>query len=313
VFIEEIKGKTGYVDSNEYEEVVVAADETADGGSYDFNNYKTEITLKKVNAADTSRKIHKAEFTVYTDVNANGTYDEGVDEVYTQTSDDNTKTSTMTETGDGIYSMTGLPFGNYLVKETTAPVDDGFTYKLDENYYPVTLNESSLSFEVTNDGHNFSETFEYCKITLTKRICVDELGDSTTTNNIWYEHGTPTFIVELNKLDSSGNIEKTYRHSFEFTSDYVNANIFTENGKRYVEMSYTWKELVPGNYTADEIATVRYLLNSTINLKYGTYDKNTQTVKFEVASDQEGKATFYNVKKTYKDYSDNAIVVNEIQ
>lgn len=288
----------GYIDGKTIDKVVVKRGEVADAKSYDYWNYYTEVSLTKVNAARPNIKIDGAVFAVYKDVNGNGTYEADVDKLYDTVkgfSDGHLKS-----VGDGKYAMSGLEFGKYLIKEIVAPKSDLFTYKVDQTYYPVTIDKDHLSVQVANNGHNFEEEPEPCKITLTKRIPLDEIN-----GNIWYQHGTPIFVLEL-----EDDIGRVYRHSYAFTKDYVDAHTFTENGKKYVEMSYTWKNMTPGAYTASEVKTSRYSLKNVINVEKGVYDSKGKVVNFTIKSNEEGKATFYNVKNTYKNLSHNSIAVN---
>lgn len=288
----------GYIDGKTIDEVVVKRGEVADAKSYDYWNYYTEVSLTKVNAARPSIKIDGAVFAVYKDVNGNGTYEADVDKLYDTVKD--FRDGHLKSVGNGKYSMSGLEFGKYLIKEIVAPKSDLFTYKVDPTYYSVTIDKDHLSVQVANNGHNFEEEPEPCKITLAKRIPLDEIN-----GNIWYQHGTPIFILEL-----EDDIGRVYRHSYAFTKDYVDAHTFTENGKKYVEMSYTWENMTPGAYTASEVKTSRYSLKNVINVKKGVYDSNGKVVNFTIRSNEEGKATFYNVKNTYKDLSHNSIAVN---
>lgn len=288
----------GYIDGKTIDEVVVKKGEVADAKSYDYWNYYTEVSLTKVNAARPSIKIDGAVFAVYKDVNGNGTYEADVDKLYDTVKD--FRDGHLKSVGNGKYSMSGLEFGKYLIKEIVAPKSDLFTYKVDPTYYSVTIDKDHLSVQVANNGHNFEEEPEPCKITLAKRIPLDEID-----GNIWYQHGTPIFILEL-----EDDIGRVYRHSYAFTKDYVDAHTFTENGKKYVEMSYTWENMTPGAYTASEVKTSRYSLKNVINVKKGVYDSNGKVVNFTIRSNEEGKATFYNVKNTYKDLSHNSIAVN---
>lgn len=288
----------GYIDGKTIDEVVVKRGEVADAKSYDYWNYYTEVSLTKVNAARPSIKIDGAVFAVYKDVNGNGTYEADVDKLYDTVKD--FRDGHLKSVGNGKYSMSGLEFGKYLIKEIVAPKSDLFTYKVDPTYYSVTIDKDHLSVQVANNGHNFEEEPEPCKITLAKRIPLDEID-----GNIWYQHGTPIFILEL-----EDDIGRVYRHSYAFTKDYVDAHTFTENGKKYVEMSYTWENMTPGAYTASEVKTSRYSLKNVINVKKGVYDSNGKVVNFTIRSNEEGKATFYNVKNTYKDLSHNSIAVN---
>lgn len=287
----------GYIDGKTIDKVVVKRGEVADAKSYDYWNYYTEVSLTKVNAARPNIKIDGAVFAVYKDVNGNGTYEADVDTLYKI---DSQHSGNLENNGDGKYSLTGLEFGKYLIKEIVAPKSDLFTYKVDKTYYPVTIDKDHLSVQVANNGHNFEEEPEPCKITLSKRIPLDEIN-----GNIWYQHGTPIFVLEL-----EDDIGRVYRHSYAFTKDYVDAHTFTENGKKYVEMSYTWKNMTPGAYTASEVKTSRYSLKNVINVEKGVYDSKGKVVNFTIKSNEEGKATFYNVKNTYKNLSHNSIAVN---
>lgn len=290
----------GYIDGKTIDEVVVKRGEVADAKSYDYWNYYTEVSLTKVNAARPNIKIDGAVFAVYKDVNGNGTYEADVDTLYKI---DSQHSGNLESDGDGKYSLSGLEFGKYLIKEIVAPKSDLFTYKVDKTYYPVTIDKDHLSVQVANNGHNFEEEPEPCKITLTKRIPLDEIN-----GNIWYQHGTPIFVLEL-----EDDIGRVYRHSYAFTKDYVDAHTFTENGKKYVEMSYTWENMTPGAYTASEVKTSRYSLKNVINVEKGVYDSKGKVVNFTIKSNEEGKATFYNVKNTYKNLSHNSIAVNTFE
>lgn len=286
----------GYIDGKTIDKVVVKRGEVADAKSYDYWNYYTEVSLTKVNAARPNIKIDGAVFAVYKDVNGNGTYEADVDTLVKEAM----SYSQLSSNGNGKYSMSGLEFGKYLIKEIVAPVSEIYKYKIDENYYPVTIDKNHLSVQVENNGNNFEEEVAPCKITLTKRIPLDEIN-----GNIWYQHGTPIFVLEL-----EDDIGRVYRHSYAFTKDYVDAHTFTENGKKYVEMSYTWKNMTPGAYTASEVKTSRYSLKNVINVEKGVYDSKGKVVNFTIKSNEEGKATFYNVKNTYKNLSHNSIAVN---
>jgi len=290
----------GYIDGKTIDEVVVKKGEVADAKSYDYWNYYTEVSLTKVNAARPNIKIDGAVFAVYKDVNGNGTYEADVDTLYDKKPYENGQLSSV---GDGKYSMSGLEFGKYLIKEIVAPRSNIFKYVLDDTYYPITIDKDHLSAMVANSNHNFSEDFDRCKITLTKRIPLDEIN-----GNIWYQHGTPIFVLEL-----EDDIGRVYRHSYAFTKDYVDAHTFTENGKKYVEMSYTWENMTPGAYTASEVKTSRYSLKNVINVEKGVYDSKGKVVNFTIKSNEEGKATFYNVKNTYKNLSHNSIAVNTFE
>ena len=72
-------------------------------------------------------------FEVYADKNGDGKLDDG-DELLGE----------MGELGDGVYQMSDLRYGKYLVREKTAP--EGFL--LDENVYPVSIEEDGSSIRL---------------------------------------------------------------------------------------------------------------------------------------------------------------------
>lgn len=286
--------------------VTINKGEIADAGTYEFTNLKTRIELEKRDSYIKDDPVSGAEFAVYKDVNENGTYEAAVDLPATRTTGyDNSAgiiAASMVEEGNtGIYSIEGLPLGKYLVKEVKGPTVNGVKYKVDPNYYPVTLDKDNLTSRVSNWKEFFLDEDVPCKITLTKRIPVEELG-----GRIWFEHGTPSFVLEL-KQEKTGRV---YRHSYTFTEEYVASHTFTENGKKYVEMSYTWEDMYPGDYVATERKTVRYTLTDIINIEHGVKNETRMSADLHVESEQEGKATFYNVKNTYKDLTHTSIAVN---
>ena len=53
--------------------------------------------------------------------------------------------------------------------------------------------------------------------------------------------------------------------------------------------------MTPGAYIASEVKTSRYSLKNVINVEKGVYDSKGKVVNFTIKSNEEGKATFYNV------------------
>lgn len=102
------------------------------------------ISVYKFDADYPENSLSGATFTVYNDVDGNGIYDENIDTVY----------NTLNEVQTGFYFLDGIRYGHYLVKETASP--DGFA--IDENYYPVFIEEDGKTYNVTNSGESFVDT-----------------------------------------------------------------------------------------------------------------------------------------------------------
>ena len=119
--IREIESPKGYVLSEEIELV----------------NYfiKGNIALTKVDEDYPDNKLSGAVFEVYSDTNGDGKLDK-----------DDTLLGEMKELDCGVYQMSELRYGKYLVKETKAPT--GFV--LDENVYAVSIEENGKTYTVEN-------------------------------------------------------------------------------------------------------------------------------------------------------------------
>ena len=124
--IREIESPTGYVLSDEEIPVTISkVDEVVEIEL--VNAFITgSIELTKVDEDYPDNKLTGAVFEVYADKNGDGKLDDG-DELLGE----------MGELGDGVYQMSDLRYGKYLVREKTAP--EGFL--LDENVYPVSIEE----------------------------------------------------------------------------------------------------------------------------------------------------------------------------
>ena len=135
--IHEIESPTGYVLSDEEIPVTISkVDEVVEIEL--VNAFITgSIELTKVDEDYPDNKLTGAVFEVYADKNGDGKLDDG-DELLGE----------MGELGDGVYQMSDLRYGKYLVREKTAPA--GFL--LDENVYPVSIEEDGKLYTVENEA-----------------------------------------------------------------------------------------------------------------------------------------------------------------
>ena len=135
--IREIESPTGFVLSDEEIPVTIGGvDEVVEVEL--VNEFITgSIELTKVDEDYPDNKLTGAVFEVYADKNGDGKLDDG-DELLGE----------MAELGDGVYQMSDLRYGKYLVRETKAP--EGFL--LDTNVYPVSIEEDGKVYTVENEA-----------------------------------------------------------------------------------------------------------------------------------------------------------------
>ncbi len=135
--VREIESPKGFVLSEE--EIAVTVGKVDEVVEIELVNYRIRgnIGLTKVDKDYPDNKLSGAEFEVYADTNGNGELDK-----------DDELLGRMTEVEVGVYQMKELLYGKYFVKETKAP--EGFV--LDENVYPVSIEENGKTYIVENEA-----------------------------------------------------------------------------------------------------------------------------------------------------------------
>ena len=121
----ELEAPEGYVASDARHFVSVTYDTQVIGLKAINYLIVGSVQLTKVDEEYPENKLAGAVFAVFADTDKDGVFDAEKDQCL----------GTMTEVNEGIYEMEGLLYGNYFVKEKTAP--EGFL--LDENVYPFSI------------------------------------------------------------------------------------------------------------------------------------------------------------------------------
>ena len=135
--IREIESPTGFVLSDEEIPVTIGSVDEVVEVELVNEFIMGNIELTKVDEDYPDNKLTGAVFEVYADKNGDGKLDDG-DELLGE----------MAELGDGVYQMSDLRYGKYLVRETKAP--EGFL--LDTNVYPVSIEEDGKIYTVENEA-----------------------------------------------------------------------------------------------------------------------------------------------------------------
>ena len=135
--VREIEAPTGFVLSEETYPVTVDADGAVIEVEIENARIRGTVQLTKTDRDYPDNKLTGAVFEVYADKNGDGKLDDS-DELLGE----------MAELGDGVYQMSDLRYGKYLVRETKAP--EGFL--LDTNVYPVSIEEDGKIYTVENEA-----------------------------------------------------------------------------------------------------------------------------------------------------------------
>ena len=153
-YVREIEQPTGFVLNGTVYEVNIDENEQVVEIKIVNDFVRGNITLTKVDAEYPDNKLFGAVFEVYKDNNADGQLDDG-----------DTLIGTLSESEVGVYEMSELRYGHYLVKEVEAP--EGFL--LDDGVYPVFIETDGMTYSVENKaGVGFINAPIKGNITLTK-------------------------------------------------------------------------------------------------------------------------------------------------
>ena len=96
------------------------------------------IHITKIDESYPDARVSGAEFTVYEDINSNGTVDTGTD----------IRVGTMTEESAGEYYIRDLPYGDYLVEESASP--EYFVRR--EDIWAVSIREDGKIYDISDTG-----------------------------------------------------------------------------------------------------------------------------------------------------------------
>ncbi len=201
--VREIESPKGFVLSEEEIAVTVGAiDEVVETSLVNYR-IRGNIELTKVDKDYPENKLTGAVFEVYADTNGNGELDK-----------DDELLGEMTELDGGVYQMKELLYGKYFVKETKAP--EGFI--LDENVYPVSIEENGKTYVVENEaGKGFLNEAQKGSLKIVKTSSDGKVeGFSFRVTGINYDQ---TF-----KTDKNGEILIEGLRIGEYTVSEVNDN-----------------------------------------------------------------------------------------
>ncbi len=191
----ETKAPTGYVLDTHYYSVKIKEDGKTitvsnEKSSDKFFNTKIKGTVKLTKYdKDSNKKLSGAVFTVY---------EGNTDKIYGK----------LTEKS-GVYSLSGIPYGKYSLKETKAPKG----YVLDKNRYSFEIKTNGETIIISNSKSK--DRFDNVKITTTTTTAVTTTTTTTTTTT----SGTVTTPEETTAETTSTTDVTTTAESTTATSE----------------------------------------------------------------------------------------------
>jgi len=232
-FVEETKAPEGFTGSDQIYEASIRydgemVDITDEGISSVANTCYGDITVYKVDEADHQASLTGALFDIWIDCDGDGQIG-GSDVFYSSLEDHN---------GDGVYTMTLMPRGRYVLCEVSAP--EG--YERDPNCYPFEIRTEELSLVIDNSGYDQLDTedglFVNGRSIVTTTLSengekvIDPEEDVTISDNVFYQGLIPGLEYELTgKLIDKSTMEEITTTTMTFTP---------EEGSGMVKISFTF-------------------------------------------------------------------------
>lgn len=279
--IKEIQAHEGYVINDEIFTVNISEDDQNEVIDVLNNLIRGNVTVQKVDADFTDRNLEGAVFNLYTDVDNNGVYDEDIDTLY----------DVLEDLSDGLYEITDVPYGHYLLHEETAP--HGFVS--DENYYSVFVCEDGATYNLTNNDEFFINNAETGELKIIKTSSDGIVEGFEFLIEGISEAGTEISITA--KTDKDGIIRIPVIRTGTYTISEINLP------ERYVvpepqEITITNNETVEINFfnkvitgtieiTKTDVATDETLPNTLIEI----LDKDGNVIRSN-ETDENGVVTF---------------------
>lgn len=167
-----------------------------------------------------------------------------------------------------------------------------------KNTATVTYVDGTGTYERETGETKTKIIFPYkADITVTKKI---------KTSDIYWDHGVPSFIINLRGTLRETQEEVEYNKAVTFSKDYVEEN---NKSSEYVTASVVFKDVVEGSYLCGEKETMRYGASKITDVVGGTIEENQ--AKFVVDDSSDRRATIINTKTNWNDYSDSQCIVNK--
>ena len=294
--VEEVTtGIVGYITPNS-QNVTVEYNKTA---TLDFTNIPIgKIVLNKVDADNTSKYVPGSVYTVYKDVNGNGTYEKDIDTFVKNLTDNN-----------GIYSLDEVPYGKYLVKEISAPTG----YLVDENYYPVNIDSANAEKTVSNtdDGKIFVEHPVRGAVEITK--VDEEYIDNKLSGAEFtiYAEDKKTEIGKMTEVEKGIYRYESLRYGKYYLKETKAPDYFIQDVNfYYFEITENGKTVIVTNDELGKGTFINAPQKGEIKIVKTSYDNKVEGIHFEVTGKTYTGQTF---KKTYTTDKNGIIRINDLR
>lgn len=198
------------------------------------------------------------------------------------------------------------------ITETQKHINKGesrtITYKPDNGYYLRSLKVDGKEVDIKK----FPKSYTFSNITDDHTIDAEFLPKPTVVikknikkDDIYFAHGTPTFIFKISGTDYLGE-EQIYYATIQFTKEDIESGNYVKDGV-YIQKNIALKDINAGTYEISEVDVSRYSLTNIKEVSGGVNEVNIAKI---TTDRQSASVTFVNDRIRYDLYTHNDLSLN---
>lgn len=213
-----------------------------------------------------------------------------------------------------VYTITTSTKGGSITstqKEIDAGKSRTIEYQPNDGYYLRRLMVDGKEVDLKK----YPKSYTFSNISADHTIHAEFLPKPVLTikkdirqEDIYYAHGTPTFLFKISGTDYLGD-NQTYYASIQFTQDDINNGGYVSDGE-YIQKSIRLEDINAGHYEVSEINVSRYSLTKIKDVQSGVISDDKASVDMD---GQDASVTFVNDRTRYDLYTHNDLKINHFK
>lgn len=213
-----------------------------------------------------------------------------------------------------VYTITTSSDGGNIT-ETQKRINAGesrtISYQPNEGYYLRRLKVDGKEVDLKK----YPKSYTFSDIDADHEIYAEFLPKPVLTikkdiskEDIYFAHGTPTFLFKISGMDYLGE-KQTYYASIQFTEEDIKNNRYDTDGT-YIQKNIQLQDINAGNYEVSEINVSRYSQVEITDIQGGIISGEIAKINMD---GQDASLTFVNERNRYDLYTHNDLKINHFR
>lgn len=213
-----------------------------------------------------------------------------------------------------VYTITTSSDGG-IITETQKKINAGesrtISYQPNEGYYLRRLKVDGKEVDLKK----YPKSYTFSDIDADHEIYAEFLPKPVLTikkdirkEDIYFAHGTPTFLFKISGMDYLGD-KQTYYASIQFTEEDIKNNRYDADGA-YIQKNIQLQDINAGSYEVSEINVSRYSQVEITDIQGGIISGEIAKINMD---GQDASLTFVNERNRYNLYTHNDLKINHFR